>query len=136
MSQMSNYLEVELRKHLFRTGSFTKPAALYVSLHTADPTDAGTGTEVSGVGYAREQRDPGDANWSAASATDGITKNVAEVDFGIAGAGGWGLITHFGVWDAASGGNLICFGALTASKTVNEGDSFKFPADAIVITFA
>jgi hypothetical protein len=136
MSKMSDYLEVELRKHIFRTGSFTKPSALYVSLHTADPTDAGGGAEVSGGSYARVQRDPLDANWTAVSATDGVTKNAATITFPAPSAN-WGSVTHFGIWDASSGGNLICHGALGTPKTVNNGDPApSFAADAIVITFA
>lgn len=135
MSQMSNYLEVELRKHIFRTGSFTKPAALYVSLHTADPTDAGTGTEVSGGSYARVQRDPADANWTGASATDGLTDNAAIITFPTPTAN-WGVVTHFGIWDASSAGNLITFGAITPNKTINNGDPApSFATGALDVTF-
>lgn len=135
MAKMSDYLEDQLRKHLFRTGSFTKPAALHVSLHTADPTDAASGAEVSGGSYARVQRDPLDANWSAASATDGITKNVASITFPTPTAN-WGVVTHFAIWDAASAGNMLCHGQLGTSKTVNNGDPGPvFAIDAIVITF-
>jgi hypothetical protein len=136
MSKMSDYLEDALRKHIFRTGSFTKPSALWVSLHTADPTDAGTGAEVSGGSYVRVQRDPLDANWSAASATDGITKNSAAITFP-APTANWGVVTHFGIWDASSAGNLICYGQLGTPKTINNGDAApSFAIDAIVITFA
>ena len=134
MTKMSDYLEVELRKHIFRTGSFTKPAALHVSLHTADPTDAGTGTEVSGGSYAREARAPLDANWTAASATDGLTDNVAIIDFGTATAA-WGTITHFGIWDAATLGNMLCHGALAVAKTVASGDAFNFPIGTLDVIF-
>jgi len=133
---MSDYLEVELRKHLFRTGSFTKPTILAVSLHTADPTDAGTGTEVSGGSYARVDRPPLDANWAAASATDGLTDNVADITFP-APTANWGVITHFGIWDALTTGNLLVHGALTTPKTVNSGDPApKFLAGSLDITFA
>jgi hypothetical protein len=71
MSQMSDYLEGQIRAHIFRTATFTKPGALHVSLHTADPTDAGTGTEVSGGAYARVARAPLDELDPAASATNG-----------------------------------------------------------------
>lgn len=136
MSQMSDFLEVELRKHIFRTGSMTKPAALHVSLHTANPTDAGTGTEVSGGSYARVQRDPLDANWTAASATDGITTNAADITFPSPSAN-WGLITHVGVWDAAVAGNMICYAALTTAKTVNSGDAApKFLVGQLSFTWA
>jgi len=136
MSKMSDYLEVQLRKHLFRTGSFTKPTVLAVSLHTADPTDAGTGTEVLGGSYARVDRPPLDANWSAASATDGLTDNVADITFP-APTANWGVITHFGIWDALTSGNLLVHGALGTSKTVNSGDPApSFLAGSLDITFA
>jgi hypothetical protein len=135
MSNASDYLEVELRRHLFRTGSFAKPAALYVSLHTANPTDAGTGTEVTGGSYARVACNPADANWSAASATDGVTANVAAITFPTPSAG-WGTVTHFGIWDAASGGNLLVHGALTGSQVISSGALVAFAAGALIVTIA
>lgn len=136
MSQMSDYLEVELRKHIFRTGSFTKPSALYVSLHTADPTDAGTGTEVSGGSYARVQRDPLDANWTGASSTSGLTDNAAAITFPSPTAN-WGVVTHFAIWDASTSGNMICYGSLTTPKTINNGDAApSFATGDLDITFA
>ena len=135
MAGMSDYLEVQLRAHVFRTGSFTKPTGLWVSLHTADPTDAGTGTEVSGGSYARVARAPLDANWTAASATDGVTTNAAAVTFP-APTANWGVVTHFGIWDAATTGNLICHGALTTPKTINNLDPApSFAIGAISVTF-
>ena len=136
MSNMSDFLEVELRKHIFRTGSMTKPAALWVSLHTANPTDAGGGTEVSGGSYARVQRDPADANWSAPDATGGLTANLADITFPSPSAN-WGLVSHVGVFDASVAGNLICYSALTVAKTVNSGDAApKFLTASLSFTFA
>jgi hypothetical protein len=132
---MSDYLEVQLRAHIFRTASFTKPSGLFVSLHTADPTDAGTGTEVTGGSYARVARAPLDANWTAASGTDGITTNAAAVTYP-APTANWGTVTHFGIWDASTAGNLICYGPLGTSKTINNGDAApSFAIGAITITF-
>jgi hypothetical protein len=131
---MSDFLENALRLHLFRTGSFAKPAALWVSLHTGDP--AGGNEVVGGGGYARVQRDPADANWTGASPTDGITTNVADIAFP-APTTSWGTVTHFGLWDAATGGNLLVHGALTTPRVVNGGDSAPvFAAGALVVTFA
>src|SRR5690348_2683613 len=136
MSAMSDYLEVQLRKHIFRTGSFTKPSALWVSLHTADPTDAGTGTEVSGGSYARVQNDPADGNWSAPDATGGVTANVGDLTFP-APTGNWGTITWAAVWDAATSGNMIARAQLSVAKTVNSGDAApKFLAGSLTFTFA
>lgn len=136
MSAMSDYLEGELRKHIFRTGSFTKPSALYVSLHTANPAEDASGAEVSGGSYARVQRDPADGNWSGASATNGLTDNVAAITFPSPTAN-WGTITHFAIWDASSGGNMLIYGALAVPKTVNNGDAApSFGAGDLDITFA
>jgi hypothetical protein len=139
MSQMSDYLEVELRKHIFRTGSFTKPAGLWVSLFTVTPSDAGGGTEVTGGSYARAQSGTGaplDANWTGASATDGITTNALDVTFPAPSAN-WGTVVAFGIHDAATTGNLLVWGPLTVSKTINNGDPApKFTAGSLSITFA
>ena len=130
MSQASDYLENKLIDHLFRASSFTKPAALHVALFTAAPSDTGGGTEVSGGSYARVQRDPSDTNWTAtqggttgdSSGTGGATDNAAAITFP-APTANWGLVTHWGIFDAASGGNLLIYGALTVSKTINNGDA-------------
>lgn len=133
---MSDYLEVELRKHIFRTGSFTKPTVLAVALFTAAPSDSGGGTEVSGGSYARVQRDPLDANWTGASATNGLTDNAAALTFPVPSAN-WGVVTHFGIFDATTGGNLLFHGALTTSKTINNGDPAPaFAVGELDVTFA
>lgn len=136
MSKMSDYLEVQLRAHIFRTASFTKPTVLAVSLHTADPLDDASGTEVSGGSYARVQRDPLDANWTAASATAGLTDNAAALTFP-APTANWGVVTHFGIWDATTAGNLLIHGALTTPKTINNGDAApSFAIGDLDVTFA
>lgn len=136
MSKMSDYLEGQLRAHIFRTASFTKPTALYISLHTADPTDAASGAEVSGGSYARVQRDPLDANWTAPDATGGLTDNVAAITFP-APTANWGVVTHFAIWDAATLGNMLVHGQLTTPKTINSGDAApSFAAGALDVTFA
>ena len=136
MSAMSDYLEGELVKHLFRTGSFAKPSALYVGLFTGAPSDSGGGTEVSGGSYARAPLDPGDANWTAPSAGDGKTSNGVQLSYA-APTANWGTVVAFGIFDAASGGNLLLHGAINPTRTVLSGDPApKFPVGALQITFA
>ncbi len=136
MSQMTDYLEGQIRAHIFRTASFTKPTVLAVALYTAAPGEAGGGTEVSGGAYARVQRDPLDANWAAASLTDGLTDNAAALTFP-APTANWGVITHCAILDATTAGNMLLYGALTAAKTVNSGDPApNFPIGALDVTFA
>jgi hypothetical protein len=136
MSQMSDYLEGQIRAHMFRTATFTKPTVIAISLHTADPGETGT-NEVSGGAYARVTRNPLDANWTAASATDGLTDNAAALTFPAPVGANWGVITHFGVWDAAVAGNYLCRGPITPNKTVNDGDAApSFAIGALDIVFA
>jgi len=136
MSAASDYLEGQVRAHLFRTASFTKPTVLAVALYTAAPGETGGGTEVTGGSYARVQRDPLDANWTAASATDGLTDNAAALTFP-APTANWGVVTHFAILDATTAGNFLVYGALTQSKTVNNGDAApNFPIGTLDVTVA
>jgi len=136
MANMSDYLEVELRKHIFRTGSFTKPTVLGVALFTVTPTDAGGGTEVTGGSYARVNLAPLDANWTGASATDGATDNASAITFPTPSAN-WGVVVAFGIFDATTAGNLLIWGPITPNKTINNGDPApSFAIGALDVTFA
>lgn len=136
MANMSDYLEGQLRAHIFRTASFTKPTELHVALFTVTPSDSGGGTEVTGGSYARVQRDPLDANWTAASATDGLTDNAAAITFPAPSAN-WGTVVAFGIFDASTSGNLLVWGPITPNKTINNGDPAPaFAIGALDVTFA
>ena len=136
MSQMSDYLETQIGNLLFRTQVAWKPAAIYVGLLTAAPSDSGGGTEVSGGSYARAQVTQLDANWNAPTAGNGLFDNVNDIAFPTPSAN-WGVVTHWAIYDASVAGNLLIHGALTAQKTINNGDPApKFSAGALDITFA
>ena len=128
MAEMSNYLENALINATLRATTFTSPAAVYVSLHTADPTDAGTGTEVSGGSYARKSA-------SFAAPSNGASATNADVTFDQA-TGNWGTITHIGIWDALTTGNLLYHTPLTTSKTIDTGDIFKIASGSLTVTLA
>lgn len=143
-AQASDYLENAIIDHLFRSRTFAKPAALYVALFTAAPSDAGGGTEVAGGGYARVNLAPADANWSAtqggvagnSSGTSGQTGNAAIITYP-APSGAWGTVTHFGIFDALTGGNLLIWDALTTPRTIANGDPAPtFQVAALQITVA
>ena len=142
MSAMSDFLEVEIRKHIFRTGSFTKPTTLRVALATAATTDAQTGATITEVtnanGYARTGPDPLDANWTGASSTDGLTDNAAAIVFPTCTTSTWGTVTHIAIVNSAThgAGDSLLHGALTASKVVGVGDVFQFAIGALDVTFA
>ena len=144
MSAMSDYLENKLIDQLFRAQSAPSTATLYVGLLTAAPSDSGGGTEVSGGSYSRVAVASSLANWAgtqaagstaASSGTGGQTSNNGAITFPTPTAG-WGTVTHFGIYDASSGGNLLFWGALTIAKTVNQADTVTFPAASLSITFA
>lgn len=136
MANMSDFLEVELRKHLFRTGSYTKPTVLGVALFTVTPADSGGGTEVTGGSYARVDLPPLDANWTGASATSGLTDNAVAITFPTPSAN-WGVVVAFGIFDATTAGNLLVWGPITPNKTINNGDPApSFAIGALDVTFA
>src|SRR3990167_9371696 len=117
MSAMSDFLEAEVIKHIFRTGSFTKPTVLAVALCTAATTDAQTGATITEVtnanAYARTSLNPLDANWTAPG-VGGLTDNASAIVFPTA-TGSWGTVTHFAICDSATwgAGNVLIHGALT-----------------------
>ncbi len=122
----SDYLENAVLNATLRGVAYTSPATVYVALFTSDPTDAATGTEVSGGAYARQA-----ITFGAPSA--GTCSNSADVLFPIATAA-WGTITHIGIFDAASGGNLLYSAALTTSKTIAADDQLKLATGAVTVT--
>jgi len=130
MAALSDHAEALLLDWLMTNGSATRPTAWYVGLYTAAPSDSGGGTEVSGNGYAREA-----VTFAAATSPGGTTSNTGAVTFTASG-GNWGSITHIGIHDAVSGGNLLWHGAMTASKTVNDGDTLEFSIGNIDLTIA
>lgn len=128
MSAASDYTENLALDFLLTTGTATRPTAWYIGLHTADVTDAGTGTEVSGNAYARK---------AVAFTVSGDTgSNSGTVTFDAASGGNWGTITHIGIWDALTTGNLLFHGAVTTSKTIEDGDTFQISAGNLDITLA
>jgi len=133
MSAATDSFEVDQRNHWFRTASVSKPTAITVHLFTAAPGETGGGTEVTGGSYAAVNVNPADANWRAASATDGLTDNVSAITFP-APTANWGVVTSFGIkFDTV----LKLYGTLDASKTVNNGDPApSFVAGALNVTFA
>lgn len=144
MSAMSDYLENKLVDHLFRAQTLSAPVTLYIGLLTAAPSDSGGGTEVSGNNYSRVAVTSSLANWAgtqsagstvASSGTGGQTSNNSSITFATP-SGTWGTVSHFGIYDAATTGNLLFHGSLSIAKTINQGDTVSFPAGSLTVTFA
>jgi len=130
MAEMSNYLENALLNATLNGTTYTAPATVYVSLWTSDPTDAGSGTEVTGGSYARTA-----VSFATASGTSGNVLNDADVTFPTATAS-WGTVGWIGINDNSSGGNLLYHTALDTSKTIDSGDIFKISTGNLSVTLA
>jgi hypothetical protein len=129
MSSFSDYTENLVLTYLFTTGSATRPTAWYVGLFTAAPSDTGGGTEVTGNAYARVV-----TGTISGSGTATTFSNAAAIEFAAASGGNWGTIGWAGVFDAATGGNLLAWAPLTTSRVINDGDVFRIPATSLTIT--
>lgn len=125
---MSNYLENALINATLRNTSYTSPTTVYVGLYTSDPTDANTGTEVSGGSYTRTAVTMG-------APSNGVSLNSAAVEFPQA-TGSWGTVGWIGLLDASSGGNLLYHTPLDVSKTIASGDIFKIAIGSLSVTLA
>ena len=126
MAELNDYAENAIL-NLMRSVAWTAFDA-YVALFTTATADDGTGTEVSGGGYARQL-----VGLSAASGAGGLTSNAADIIFPTATAD-WGTVTHIAIMDAATLGNMIMHSPLDASKTIATGDTFKINAGELVCT--
>ena len=120
---IGDFLENELLDAALANGTYVT-ANVYVSLHTADPGETGA-TEVTGGAYARQ----GPTTFSAAAS--GASANTAQIDFTSMPAV---TVTHVGLWDALTGTNFLWGGALTSSKALNSGDTFRIAATDLDVT--
>jgi hypothetical protein len=128
MAEFSNYLENALINAVLRNTTYTSPATVYVSLYTSDPTDADSGTEVSGGSYARTAVTMG-------APSDGVSTNSADVTFPTCTVS-WGTVSHIGIHDASTSGNLLFHTPLDTSKTIDSGDIFKITTGNLSVTLA
>jgi len=121
-------LENALINATLRNTSYTSPSVVYIALYTSDPTDANTGTQVSGGSYARQS-----ATFGAPS--NGTSTNSAAIEFPQATAS-WGTVTHIGILDALTSGNLLYHTALDTSKTIDTGDIFKIAIGSLSVNLS
>ena len=125
----SDTFETHVLNYVFTATSVTRPTAWYLALFTSNPADDASGTEVStsGTAYARQ---------SATFSVSGDTaSNASAIEFPTATAS-FGTVSHVAVFDASTGGNMIAYAALTASKAIDTGDVFRVPGGDLDITLA
>lgn len=125
----SNYWKKACLNAVLRGVNFTAPTQVFIALYTSNPTDADTGQEVSGGGYARQRVIFGEPTVADRRAT---VSNTADVSFPTATAD-QGLVTHIGIRDAASGGNLLYHGAVKTPRSILVNDIIRFLAGQLKI---
>lgn len=151
MAAFTDFAENKIIDWLFRgqaigiTGASaaagTGPTSLYIGLLTANPTDSTAGTEVPSTNsYARVTVASNTTNWdntnnlnttAVSTGTTGTTRNSTVITFPTPTTAGWGTVTGVGIYDAATGGNLLIYSTLTTSKVINVGDSVTFPINSL-----
>lgn len=121
---ISTYLQQKILEHVYKNTTYTPPTTVYVALYTTNPGYNDTGTEVSGGAYVRQSitfgvfdQDVDDRGYLP-STNDPLEFPEATDD--------WGTITHVGLRDSLSGGNLLHFGALSSEVVINTNDQLMF----------
>lgn len=130
MCSFANYLENKILNHVFGKSSYSLPN-VYIGLLSTAPNDDGSSiAEPDCPSYARVTTNA--SVWQ--TAIQGLIENVNKITFAMA-CENWGTMTHFALFDAASGGNILAFGSLSPSKTVNSGDIPRFAPGDLIISF-
>ena len=139
MSKFSDYLEGKIIETTLRGAAMPVPSNIYLALFTADPTDANVSanevTVANWPAYVRQDAAQGGAistGWTAAS--NGVSSNAKVVTFPANNGAAQITITHLGIFDAASGGNMLYHAPLVSSKTLQIGDVLSFGIGALTVT--
>lgn len=123
-AKKSAYLRSKVVKHVLGIASFTMPTNVFLALYTSDPTVSDTGTESTGGSYARQQLSFGtEADGSVASNTSETFSSMPA-----------GTVTHWGIRDASSGGNLLYFGDFDIPITLTAGQNLPINSGDIRLT--
>ncbi|WLR52473.1 hypothetical protein LC040_06105 [Bacillus tianshenii] len=125
MAALSNYLENAMINAVLRGVQYTSPQKVYVGLFLSDPTDKNNGTEVSAASYERQAI-------TFEEPVDGETSNNKDVLFPVT-TEDWGTITHIGLYDAQTAGNLLWRGQLEFSKEIVLSSQFKIPRNYLIV---
>ena len=134
MSAFSDHLESALVTATLRGGTYTG-GAVYVALFTSDPTDAGTGNELSDSGYVRQRAHTTVASDGFTVPANGSTSNARNLIFP-AIVDAQKTVTHWGIFDAQNSGNLLYHAAMLNPKTLDPTDVLSFPIGSLIITLA
>jgi hypothetical protein len=148
LKALSNYAEKKLLDHLLGVSALTMPATVYLAAFKNNPGPDASGDEVKangtpGDGYSRKA-----ITFNAAIATDstpphapggdgngpGLATNDGDVEFDECTGNNWGEITHIALFDAATSGNMLVYGAVATPQTINVGGTLRLKDGDLKIT--
>ena len=139
MSKFSDYSEANIIQTTLRGVAFPVPAGIYVAMYTADPTDAnvtaGETTVAAMPAYVRQNAAGTgtiDTGWAAPA--NGVSSNAKVITYAANNGSAAITITHIGLYDAATGGNLLYHAPLVSSKTLQIGDVLSFGIGTLTVT--
>lgn len=134
MAGLVDSYEQKVLDAIFSDPVFTEPAATYLALSSTTPTEAGGNfTEPSGGAYARVQIVA--ADMAAASGTAPATKANSVAKAFVQASADWvgaANLTHWGIFDALTVGNLVYWAPLSVAKAILLGDTANFPISSLV----
>ena len=133
-ASMTNSLEARVRGLIFGNTLWTgKPTTLYLAFFTSTtpPDETGAGSEYSGNGYARKAVACNNTNWTV---TDATVTNALAIKFANACTADWSGIAHWGLFDKATGGTLLFYGALKETRTFTQYSTANVPIGDFSIT--
>lgn len=139
----SDYTEINVLNSTLRGVAYPTATGTYVGLHTAIPPEPnGITTEVQTTAwpsYGRAHAEQGGAigtGWSAPAEDTPlkVSKNTKILAFPSNNGAGTISVTHFSVWDAPTGGNMLCFGALGTTVNIGVGINLVLDANSLSVT--
>jgi len=132
MGRLSDAAANNMLDVVFSKATNSAPTTHYIGLSTTTPTNTGTNvTEPTGGSYARVAVTNNATNWPAASAR--AKSNGVAITF-VAATASWGTATHFVIYDAASGGTFVAWGALSGATAIGTGVQVSFAIGDLDIT--
>jgi hypothetical protein len=131
MASASDYVEQATLDFWFDQDTITAPATYYVAVFTTASSDSAGGTEPSGNAYARVAKTNGATDWSR---TGSVLSNATAITFPAPTPNAWGTLTHWGLFDAATDGNLMFHAPLTNSRSTTAGVAVTFSVGALTIS--
>ena len=131
MSAASDYLENKVLDHVLGNTTYTQPSQ-YLALFTADTglesNNPSAEVSTANTAYGRQTVSFGAASSGSASTDATVTFSAATAN--------WGTITHVAVMDASTSGNVLFYGAVTTSKTIESGDTFQVSSGNLTVSLA